>query len=246
MCTYNTNEKTGLGQAGSTTRRRFLKWVTLVSLGTGSDLLGASPPAGSASLAGIFRMNLDNYPALKNEFGSMLVKVAGMPASFPQIIVTRLANNQFAAVTSRCTHAGCTVGTYNKTSKLLVCPCHGSRYTATGAVNNGPASQPLAEYAATFDGVSVVSVVIPGLGFVIQLLPTADDTRLLLKFPAVSGIKYDVRFRSLANSGDWQVVSFSTTATGAFSQTTFTGNGSEASLYVPKNPESGFYTVTRF
>ncbi|SHM96197.1 cytochrome b6-f complex iron-sulfur subunit [Chitinophaga jiangningensis] len=61
----------------------------------------------------------------------------------------------FAALSSICTHQGCTVSAYNKTSGLIECnaPCgHGSRYATSGAVNTGPAANPLTRYTVTVSG----------------------------------------------------------------------------------------------
>ncbi len=58
----------------------------------------------------------------------------------PDVIV-RDSAGQLSALSAVCTHAGCEV-TYE--GGQLVCPCHGSVFNArTGAVLQGPASQPL-------------------------------------------------------------------------------------------------------
>ncbi len=61
----------------------------------------------------------------------------------------------FTALSSTCTHQGCTVATYNSSAGLIECnaPCgHGSRYTAGGAVTTGPATAALAKYTITISG----------------------------------------------------------------------------------------------
>ena len=46
----------------------------------------------------------------------------------------------FHAVSTRCTHLGCRV---RAEGDELVCPCHGSRFAASGEVLSGPARDPL-------------------------------------------------------------------------------------------------------
>jgi cytochrome b6-f complex iron-sulfur subunit len=58
---------------------------------------------------------------------------------------------KIVALSSICTHQGCTVG-YNSTAGDIECPCHGSVYSTSGSVINGPAPLPLKSYPVTITG----------------------------------------------------------------------------------------------
>ncbi|GAA0565118.1 QcrA and Rieske domain-containing protein [Chitinophaga japonensis] len=75
------------------------------------------------------------------------------------VILIRIAAgntvSSFAALSSTCTHQGCTVARFNSSTNLIECnaPCgHGSRYTTSGAVNTGPATAALAKRTITISG----------------------------------------------------------------------------------------------
>ena len=57
----------------------------------------------------------------------------------------------FLALSSKCTHSGCTVN-YDHSSGNLPCPCHGSVFSTSGSVLNGPADSPLKKYDITQEG----------------------------------------------------------------------------------------------
>jgi len=65
------------------------------------------------------------------------------PSSGDPGIVLQRTPGSFVAFDTVCPHAGCTVG-YSKAADVLVCPCHGSEFSAsTGSVETGPASRGL-------------------------------------------------------------------------------------------------------
>lgn len=59
-----------------------------------------------------------------------------------KVAVYRNKKGKVTAVSAKCTHAGCTVK-WDASEHGWLCPCHGSRYSATGQVVAGPAERPL-------------------------------------------------------------------------------------------------------
>ena len=66
------------------------------------------------------------------------------------LIVIRVDATTVDTLSDICTHAGCEVN-YTASAMNLLCPCHGSLFSLTGAVVRGPALRPLQTYATTFD-----------------------------------------------------------------------------------------------
>ena len=63
-------------------------------------------------------------------------------------LVAHTGQDTFTAMTAVCTHEGCTVGEFD--GSLFICPCHGSEYSTTGAVVQGPAPTALTRFATQF------------------------------------------------------------------------------------------------
>jgi cytochrome b6-f complex iron-sulfur subunit len=57
----------------------------------------------------------------------------------------RMEDGGFMALSSKCTHLGCTVPWVDKDQKFA-CPCHGSSFDITGKVISSPAPRPLDIY----------------------------------------------------------------------------------------------------
>jgi len=81
--------------------------------------------------------------------GPVLAKVADVPMGGGKQVkdpdtgqtnwVLQLQAGQFTAVDAKCPHQGCTVA-FESPSTGFTCPCHGSRFDATGKLLNGPAT----------------------------------------------------------------------------------------------------------
>ncbi len=70
------------------------------------------------------------------------------------VIVARTITGDFLAVSAACPHAGTTILFQNSTTNFR-CPNHGSVFTATGQVTNGPADRALIQYKTALTGASL-------------------------------------------------------------------------------------------
>ena len=130
-------------QRSGVTRRGFLKWL-IAGFGAAS-LAGVlypvirflKPPAAvSGAIGQVVNVGaVSAFPA-----GQLTpVTVNGQPA------VVANVDGAFAVYSLICTHLGCVLAVQGDG---LHCPCHGSEFSATGAVVTGPAKLPLPPYDA--------------------------------------------------------------------------------------------------
>ena len=70
------------------------------------------------------------------------------------IIVARIADGSYVALSSICTHQGSTIA-YDLTANRFHCPTHGSNFAVNGSVINGPASSSLMTYKTTLNATSL-------------------------------------------------------------------------------------------
>jgi cytochrome b6-f complex iron-sulfur subunit len=70
--------------------------------------------------------------------------------SLGNFLVTRTGATSATVLTATCTHEGCTVANFS--GSQFVCPCHGSTYSTSGTVVQGPATRPLQSFAAQVSG----------------------------------------------------------------------------------------------
>ena len=74
---------------------------------------------------------IDSFPA-----GSVTANIQG------RFYLCRMEDGGFLALSSKCTHLGCTVP-WEEKEKRFACPCHGSSFDMTGGVVTTPAARPL-------------------------------------------------------------------------------------------------------
>lgn len=84
-------------------------------------------------------INLSDYPELANVGGSTIIG---------KTYIARTGDTKFLALSLICTHKKCEV---DKTENGFECPCHGSTYSDSGKVTNGPATKNLKSFKTTYD-----------------------------------------------------------------------------------------------
>jgi len=156
------------------TRRQFCahacQAASLAALGgaLGSILqgCGSGNPAGPGSggnvkaLPTVTATISGNTVAIPVDASSPLAVVGGAalvqtPAG--DLLVAHVSAESFTALTATCTHQACTITGFG--SGVFVCPCHGSEFSTSGQVVNGPASVPLAQFQTQItNGVLTVTI----------------------------------------------------------------------------------------
>lgn len=97
---------------------------------------------GSASGTAV-QVQIDSSSPLATVGGAAMVR-----ASSGAFLVARTGQESFSALTTICTHETCTITGFDNSN--FVCPCHGSRFSTTGRVVNGPANAPLRSFTTSF------------------------------------------------------------------------------------------------
>lgn len=130
-------------------RKTFIHTCALACTG-GSALLTLLQSCGtSKSITAAFSNNQLIVPASsfitekngEQKYSRMIV-VRNEKLDFP-VAVFRKSNDEYKALLLRCTHQGSELNVYGD---LISCSAHGSEFSNTGEVMQGPAEQPLKAY----------------------------------------------------------------------------------------------------
>ena len=123
--------------------------------------IGLVAACAGCSLISCGSKNNDPTPPKNNSGNLFTVDLSGQLANVGDstvqqgVILVRLAAGNtadaFTAVQVACTHQGASIG-YNVAQGIFICPRHGSEFSTTGAVVQGPASAALQEYTVTISG----------------------------------------------------------------------------------------------
>ncbi|BAZ46751.1 Rieske [2Fe-2S] domain-containing protein [Chondrocystis sp. NIES-4102] len=122
-------------------RRNFINWV-------GLGLLASNFPVALAacSKSDTNTSNVNNQAKFVSLGSSEELQKNGYILNKEsEIIVVKDNNNKISAVSSICTHRGCTVE-WQKDSSTLFCPCHNAKFATDGQVVAEPAKVALPTY----------------------------------------------------------------------------------------------------
>jgi cytochrome b6-f complex iron-sulfur subunit len=100
---------------------------------------------------GMVELDLKDYPPLATAGGMVAVKPSDTRDA---VLVMRIENDQFRVLSLKCPHLGCTVR-WDDELQLLVCPCHGSKFSDRGRRLEGPAKSGLPMYQARRIGTKI-------------------------------------------------------------------------------------------
>lgn len=121
---------------------------------------GPTSPSRMASMLGVLTGRFAGSGVQVTVAGSPLDNIGGaalVESTAGLFLLSRTGANAFMAVDAICSHESCTIT--GADGNAYVCPCHGSRYSRTGQVLEGPAKASLRQFATTFtDGVVTIAV----------------------------------------------------------------------------------------
>jgi Rieske Fe-S protein len=106
------------------------------STGTLPSNVPVLPSVSGTVAGGAVNVSVDGSSPLAPVGSAALVQ-----SSSGLFLVAHTGPDAFNAFSAACTHQQCTISGFVGSS--FVCPCHGSRFSTSGAVENGPATRPL-------------------------------------------------------------------------------------------------------
>ncbi len=122
----------------------------LLGSGLGLGTLLVLPTVAASAEGDKVAIPLAKLEVLKTVGGSVVLKLKGK-----LVLLVRDSATSVRAFNPICTHRECVVA-YNPGEKKIKCPCHGSQFDLNGHAVHGPASRPLATYAADLAGEQII------------------------------------------------------------------------------------------
>ncbi len=110
---------------------------------SGTDEIPDPSPTTSSKLDFTIDLKTATYSSLSTKGNFLVIKAQN-------VIVAHTSADAWIAVDSRCTHE-LYILDYRAATNDFICANHGSKFSATGAVTNGPANAPLTRYNTSID-----------------------------------------------------------------------------------------------
>jgi cytochrome b6-f complex iron-sulfur subunit len=133
----------------SSSRREFLTQTgtlsAAIACGGGMGLL----PGCSGFRYAVYSVQGSSLAVNKAEFEKDRFVLVEYPSLPTPIYISKTSEDNYSAFLLVCSHKQCEV---KPAPDVLICPCHGSRYSNTGQVVKGPAEQALTSFPVTTDG----------------------------------------------------------------------------------------------
>lgn len=143
-------------------RRDFVRRLPVVTAGLAAGLSGGVVTGCAAGTPHLVpRPRLGGLSVPVGALGEGEAAFVQSPDMERPIYVRRAESGRWIALLASCTHAGCQP---EPVGDRLVCPCHGSEFSGTGEVLQGPAERALTRYEAFEEGDRLVVLIDGGGG----------------------------------------------------------------------------------
>ncbi len=137
-------------------RKEFLAQLGLGSAAifAGACLAGCSKEGGSSGGGGTTPPSSVDFTINLADGANAALAAPGGYIYQSGIIIGHTLSDTYIAVAQSCTHEGTSV-VWQAGNDRFYCPNHGSTFSATGSVTNGPAASPLKRYNTSLTGTSL-------------------------------------------------------------------------------------------
>lgn len=138
-----------LGLSTSTLMAFYCLGTTMTACGSSDDDPNPNPNPGTGTgVTGTTTGSAINFTVDLTNSNNSKLKTAGEFIIFGDVLVAFTNASNYVALSKICTHEGNPVQ-YRKANNDIFCPFHQSEFSLTGAVEQGPAVNPLKTYTVT-------------------------------------------------------------------------------------------------
>lgn len=140
-----------LGLSTSTLMAFYCLGTTMTACGSKDEDPGPGPnpnPGGGTGVTGTTTGSNINFTVDLANSANANLKSGVKFKEIGDVIVALTSGGTYVALSKICTHEGSTIG-FRSAQNDFLCPSHGSQFSTTGVVEEGPATSPLKTYTVT-------------------------------------------------------------------------------------------------